>query len=71
MSRYENRYSLASAIFEYIATNDICSINELADNLTISRDSIAKTIDILIMFGLLEYDDNNIKVSKRARVILD
>ncbi len=68
---YKSRYLLANEIFEYIAAKDICTIDELADSLAISKDSIIKTVDLLIMFGLLEYNNQTIGVSNAARVILD
>lgn len=71
---HENRYSLVSEVFEYIATNGICTLNEISDNLIISKNTLINTIDTLVNFGLLEYVDEyntHIRLSKAARVILD
>lgn len=67
----ETLSTLANEIFEYIADNDICTIDELADNLLISKESIIRTIELLMMFGLIENDSNVLAISKAARVILD
>ncbi|GIU71849.1 MAG: hypothetical protein KatS3mg003_2389 [Candidatus Nitrosocaldaceae archaeon] len=70
----ESRYSLASSIFEYIAENDIVTIDELTNHLCISKDNTMQVVNLLIRFGLLEYKDTyniTIALSKAARIILD
>lgn len=70
----ESRYSLASSIFEYIAENDIVTIDELSNHLTVSRDNTMQVVNLLVKFGLLEYKDSynlTIALTKAARIILD
>jgi predicted transcriptional regulator len=65
---------LVSAIFEYIADNGISTIDEIKNTLTISEESTINAIELLIKFGLLEYNDKyglSVMLTKTARIILD
>ncbi len=66
--------ALTSAVFEYIASDGIATIDEIAEYLGISNDTVANIVELLIRFGLLEYDDMyalSIKLSKTAKIILE
>ncbi len=66
--------SLASEVFEYIANNGISTIDEIKNTLNISEESTINTIELLIKFGLLEYNDKyglSVMLTKTARIILD
>ena len=66
--------SLVSEVFEYIANNGISTIDEIKNTLNISEESTINAIELLIKFGLLEYNDKyglSVMLTKTARIILD